>query len=74
MHQVLINDGSTGGYEHNAAYFNKLRQWAQTHCASFVAMHVQDVSDCSLQWDEIAQFTFTDEQDAFWFTTAWVGK
>ena len=71
MHRVLITDAKSGGYDYNAAYFAKLSQWAKTHCESFVAVHVQDVSDHSYMWDEIAEFTFADERDAVWFTTAW---
>lgn len=67
MFSVLVNDSGAGGYDNNAAYFAEISVWASTHCASYVDYHVQDVSDVSYQFDEIAEYRFEDEQDVFMF-------
>ena len=71
MPRVTITDEKSGGYKHNRKYFADLDYWAREHCPSYTGMHIEDVSDASGEWDEMADFTFDDEKDAFWFTTAW---
>ena len=71
MHTVLINDSQSPNYESNAAYFANIDQWAQANCSSYVGYTVQDVSDHSLHWDEIASYEFRDEQSANWFSLRW---
>lgn len=69
--EVLISDEKSGGYDNNSHYFNNIHCWAKEHCASYVGVHVQDVSDVSYQWDEIAAYTFTDEKDVVLFKLKW---
>lgn len=71
MIEVLITDEKSGGYDNNHRYFNTIHHWAKEHCASYVDMHVQDVSDVSYQWDEIAAYKFTDEKDVVIFKLKW---
>jgi hypothetical protein len=71
MIEILINDSKSGGFDYNAAYFAEIDAWAKQYCAGYIGYHVQDVSDVSLIWDEIAAFTFSDEQSANWFTLKW---
>jgi hypothetical protein len=72
MIEVLINDSKAGGYEKNTSYFADIDAWAKEFCPSYVGYHVQDVSDVSLQWDEIAAYWFEDEQSANWFKLKWL--
>lgn len=69
--QVLVTDEGSAGYDHNRRYFSMIESWAQTHCESYLHMHVQDVSDVSYQWDEIAEYCFEEEKDAVWFKLKW---
>ena len=46
-------------------------RWAMEHCASYQGYHAQDVSDVSLQWDEVGEYTFLDERDAMLFELKW---
>ena len=69
--EVLINDSRSGGYENNHKYFAEIDQWARDNCKSYQGYHVQDVSDVSYQWDEIAAYLFTDNKDVNWFTLRW---
>ena len=72
MVEVLVNDAKSGGYEFNGYYFAAIHQWAEEHCVSYRGMHIQDVSDVSLLWDEIAAYRFADEQDALIFKLKWL--
>ena len=71
MPSVLINDSKSPGYEQNGVYFTEIHLWALNTCKSYRGMHIQDVSDVSLQWDEIAEYTFEDEKDAMFFELKW---
>lgn len=72
MIEVLINDSKAGGYDNNTAYFAGINDWAVEFCKGYKGYHVQDVSDVSLQWDEIAAYQFEDEQSANWFRLKWL--
>lgn len=71
MVEVLVTDEKSGGYEFNEAYFAEINEWAVEHCLSYTGYHVQDVSDASLFWDEIAAYHFIDEADAMLFRLKW---
>ena len=70
MAEVLLTD-ETFEYRYAQQIFKEREDWAREHCPSFVSMEVVDVSDFSYVYDQIASYKFTDEKDAFWFTTAW---
>lgn len=71
MVDVLITDKGSPDYYHNAEYFGRIDAWAQKYCPSYTGYHVQDVSDVSYQWDEIACYEFRDEKCANWFKLKW---
>ncbi len=52
--------------------FVDMQYWAYKHCKSFVAMNIQDVSDVSMRYDYVAEFSFTDDRDATLFSLRWV--
>lgn len=54
-------------YEKADAYFKEAADWARKQCSSFVDYHVQDVSDVSYVYDNVAQYGFNDPKDALWF-------
>ena len=67
---VILND--TGmSYEQSDIYFAEADQWAQKNCPTYVGYQVQDVSDVSYQWDQLASYTFRDEKDVVLFTLKW---
>lgn len=72
MIEVLINDSKSGGYEKNEAYFASIDSWAKEFCNGYLGYHVQDVSDVSYQWDEIANYMFENDQGANWFKLKWL--
>lgn len=51
--------------------FFKRRQWACVNCKSFYEMKISDVSDVSMLYDYVAEFSFTEERDATLFTMRW---
>ena len=74
MVDVLISDERSPDYYKNSEYFADIDAWAQVMLGSkYLGYHVQDVSDVSLQWDEIACYQFADEQSANWFKLRWQG-
>lgn len=72
MIEVLITDSKSGGYDFNASYFINIHLWAEEFCPGYKGYQVQDVSDVSLQWDEIAAYFFEDEKSANWFRLKWL--
>jgi hypothetical protein len=73
MIRLLVTDEHANGYEYNEKYFHGIDAWAQKNCPSYLGFGVQDVSDVSLQWDEIGYYEFQDEADAILFVLRWPG-
>jgi hypothetical protein len=72
MFKVYINDAcNKQGYEYLSKYWGNMDQWAQEHCSSYQGYNAQDVSDVSLQWDEVAEYRFLEERDAILFELKW---
>ena len=72
MISVLVTDTRSADYEHNAEYFGAINEWAAEHCSSYRGYHVQDVSDTSYQWDEIAEYLFESQADELLFRLKWL--
>lgn len=45
--------------------------WAQDNCGSFVTYSIQDVSDHSIMFDQVAEYSFRKESDAIFFKLKW---
>ena len=45
--------------------------WAQDHCPSFVTYSIQDASDHTLYFDQVAEYIFRNERDAVAFALKW---
>ena len=58
-------------YDQAAEYFLEAGLWAEVHCLSFVDYSVQDVSDHTLYFDQVAAYNFNNEHDALMFTLKW---
>jgi hypothetical protein len=72
MISVLVTDSGNANYEHNTEYFGAINEWAADHCASYRGYRVQDVSDASIAWDEIAEYLFESESDELLFRLKWL--
>lgn len=70
MKVVYLTDAKIP-YETVQDHFKEIGDWAKEQCASFVGYNIQDVSDVSLYYDHIAQYTFRDPKDAAWFELKW---
>ena len=67
---VWLND--TGrNWDEAEDYFYQAAQWAEVQCTSFIGYDIQDVSDVSYHYDQIALYRFNDEQDALMFKLKW---
>jgi hypothetical protein len=71
--RILITDENSNGYEYNQEFFGIRDAWAQENCSSYAGFDVVDVSDNSLQWDEIAEYRFNEDRDAVLFKLKWGG-
>ena len=72
LYRVYVNDSkSTYPYEQLEQYWLDIDSWARNNCASYVGYDVQDVSDVSLQWDEVGEYRFFDEKDTVLFKLKW---
>ena len=58
-------------YNRSRLYFIDAAIWAVKHCPSYVRYDIQDVSDYSLIYDQVAEYEFTDERDVTWFKLRW---
>lgn len=70
--KVYLNDERHNfDYNRSRLYFIDAAIWATKHCASYVHFDIQDVSDHSLIYDQIAEYEFTDPRDVFMFKLRW---
>lgn len=70
MIQVYLNDSKLK-YDEGIKLFLEANEWAVKYCPSYKGHHVQDVSDVSYVYDNIALYVFEDEKDANWFQLKW---
>ena len=70
MIEVYLNDSGMD-YDESELYFHNADHWAREHCESYVSCDVQDVSDVSYQYDNIALYLFREERDAMLFQLKW---
>lgn len=70
MKLVYLNDRNLD-YLDAKEHFECAAIWARKQCSSFVGYNVQDVSDVSYIYDQIAEYKFTDAKDAIWFELKW---
>lgn len=70
MKTVYLNDAKMS-YEKAQIYFVDADLWAKGQCQSYIGFHVQDVSDVSYVYDQVAEYRFKDPKDAMWFELKW---
>ena len=70
MFEVYLNDAKMD-YDESEIYFHNANFWALKHCSSYYSYDVQNVSDVSYHYDNIAFYLFQDEQDALMFQLRW---
>jgi hypothetical protein len=70
MFEVYLNDAKRG-YDESKLYFHNADHWAREHCSSYYSHDIQDVSDVSYYYDNIALYLFREEQDALMFRLKW---
>ena len=71
MSKVILTDNKYNDYYLNRVYFKEATEWAIKQCPSFLNVEVIDVSDVSGQWDQLAEFEFSDEKDVTMFLLRW---
>jgi hypothetical protein len=68
--EVYLNDAKVS-YDFAEQHFWNANLWALEHCGSYKGHNVQDVSDVSYYYDNIALYLFENEQDALLFRLRW---
>jgi hypothetical protein len=69
--KVVYLDDRNMRYEEAYKHFADVARWAQENCSSFVGYDVQDVSDVSLIFDNVAEYKFRNNKDVVLFTLKW---
>ncbi len=67
----LTDEHHNFDYNRSRLYFIDASIWAAKNCSSFKNFDIQDVSDHSLIYDQIAEYEFTDPRDVLWFKLRW---
>jgi hypothetical protein len=70
MIEVYLND-SRMSYDEGELHFHNADNWAREHCQSYRGHNIQDVSDVSYVYDNVALYLFEDERDAVMFRLRW---
>ena len=70
MIEVYLNDAKLS-YDFAEQYFFNAACWALEFCPSYKGHTVQDVSDVSYIYDNIALYLFESEGDAMMFKLRW---
>jgi hypothetical protein len=71
MIEIYLND-SKMTWEEGEQYFYEADCWASEFCQSYRGHSVQDVTDVSYIYDNIALYLFEDEKDATMFRLKWI--
>lgn len=64
-------DDRNRAYDQAYKHFIDAALWAQDNCGSFVAYSIVDVSDHSIMFDQVAEYSFRKESDATFFKLKW---
>lgn len=67
---VYLNDANMS-YEDATEYFEEAGAWASRQCQTFIDFDVQDTSDVSYIYDQVAEYRFKDSKDALMFELKW---
>lgn len=70
MINVTLNDEKIP-FSEARHYFHNVATWARENCPSFKTYNVTDVSDFSIRYDLVAEYSFDDEQDVVLFKLRW---
>lgn len=70
--KVLITDRGLMSYDRARLYFIDASIWAVKYCKSFQGYEIVETSDVSYEWDQIAEYRFTDPRDVTLFKLTWL--
>lgn len=71
MEEVYLTDAKLT-WEEGEQYFYDADWWARQFCTSYKGHHVQDVSDVSYVYDNVALYLFEDQKEAIMFKLKWL--
>jgi hypothetical protein len=69
--QVLLTDHGMMNYDQARLHFIDASIWALNNCKSFQGYEIVETADVSYEWDQIAEYRFTDPRDVTLFKLRW---
>jgi hypothetical protein len=70
MHTVILHDNKLN-WDEAKLYFSTINRWAIENCSSYKGYEVQDVTDVSDLFDQVASYQFESDADQVWFKLRW---
>lgn len=67
----LTDENHNLDYNNMRLYFIDAAIWATKNCSSFKNFEIIEVSDVSVNYDQVCQYEFTNEKDVIWFKLRW---
>lgn len=68
---VYLSDQGLLSYDQARWHFIDASIWALYNCKSFQGYEIVETSDVSYEWDQIAEYRFTDPRDVLLFKIRW---
>lgn len=72
-YEIYLNDSNLD-YDQAEQHFADADRWAKDQCASYLGFDVQDVSDVSYVYDQVAVYVFGAQEDLFMFKLKYGGS
>jgi len=69
--KVLLTDRGLMNYDQARLHFIDASIWALHNCRSFRGYEIVETADVSYEWDQIAEYQFTDPRDVTLFKLRW---
>lgn len=73
MKEIYLTDKGLN-WDKAKDYFLEVSQWASNLCKSYIKYHVQDVTDVTLECDQVACYYFHEkdsDEDIIFFCLKW---
>lgn len=68
---VYLSDQGLLSYDQARWHFIDASIWALYNCRSFQGYEIVETADVSYEWDQIAEYRFTDPRDVTLFKIRW---
>ena len=70
MKEVYLTDNNLS-WDNAKDYFLTVSQWASAYCTEYHGYRIQDVTDVTYEYDQIACYKFGTDVDVLLFSLKW---